>query len=175
MEVKKIREVRRDFPIVPFDAERRTTGQGEIRQELCIKWDDGDKKLVAIGINPSTAQNGESDNTMTRLCRIVDMYGYNYVKMLNIYESVSTPQSGINKKTLTDFQKKLDDIECADMVLIAWGMNGYEEEKERIKDVLKPYNEKVFCIARKKDDGFSYPRHPSRLSYKDEIIKYDIS
>ena len=175
MEVKKIREVRRNFPIVPFDAERRETDLGEIRQELCVKWDNGDKRVVAIGINPSTAQNGKSDNTMTRLCRIIDMYGYNCVKMLNIYESVSTPQSGINKKTITDFQKKLDDIECADMVLIAWGMGGYEEEKARIKDVLKPYNEKIFCIARKEENSFSYPRHPSRLSYKDVIIKYDIS
>ncbi len=172
--IKRIRDVRRELIINPFNAEVKKKENGSIRPELCAKWDEGDKEVLAIGINPSVATNGVSDKTMTTLCRFVDMYGFNYVKMLNIFESVSTQQDGIDKQTPTDFNKHIEDLNKADLILIAWGVSGYESEKEHIISILKQFNEKVYCIAKKRNKRYSYPIHPSRMTYACEIIKFNI-
>lgn len=107
---KAKKECRSELKIVPYNARRKETKEkGTIRELLCAKWDSGlnrTEKIVAIGINPSTAQDGESDMTMTKLCRFLDLYGFNNVIMLNLFESVSPEQGGIVKAARTDFHEK---------------------------------------------------------------------
>lgn len=168
---EKLRDVRRkDLKIVPFNAKRKSVGNECIRESLSAKWDSGfqrDEKIVAIGINPSTAQDGESDVTMTRLCRFLDMYGFNNVTMLNLFESVSPDQKKINEGSKTNFNKKREILEAADTILLVWGIEGHKEVKEEAMSVLIGYADKLYCIKNPKG---KYPVHPSRMPYRSEII-----
>ncbi len=142
----------------------------KIRESLHVEWENDIKrpeKIIAIGINPSTACDGESDTTMTKLCRFLDMYGFNNVSMLNLYESVSPEQIKINKATKTDFEKKRSVLDEADIVLLVWGVEGHLEGKNDAAIVLNDYSEKLYCI---KNQNGRYPAHPSRMSYKSELV-----
>ena len=120
------------------------------RSILTVTWDSNNTKTaVAIGINPSKANDNRSDKTLTTLGRFLAANGYKELKMFNIFESYSTDQSGINYKTATDFVT-------------------YKSEKEKIIEILKEYGDKIYCL--KKDNR--YPLHPSRMSYECEISKY---
>ena len=168
---KEKTDYRTTFKIIPFDAQRKESDdRGYIRESLRVKWDsnsDKTEKIVAIGINPSTAQDGESDTTMTKLCRFLDMYGFDNVTMLNLYESVTPNQFEINKKTKTDFSKKKDLLDAADIILLVWGVEGNAEDKSDTISVLAEYASKLYCIKNPKG---KYPAHPSRMSYQSEIM-----
>ena len=140
------------------------------RSILTVTWDSNNTKTaVAIGINPSKANDNRSDKTLTTLGRFLAANGYKELKMFNIFESYSTDQSGINYKTATDFVTYKSEFENADAIFIVWGVaKSYKSEKEKIIEILKEYGDKIYCL--KKDNR--YPLHPSRMSYECEISKY---
>ena len=168
----KVRETQRtDLHIVPFNANRKDIIDGySIRENLMAEWDNEHlrkEKIVAIGINPSTAHNGKSDTTMTKLCRFLDMYGFNNVTMLNLFESVSSHQNKIYESTRTDFNRKREVLESADIILLVWGLSGHVNEKKEAMTVLTEYADGLYCIRNPKG---RYPVHPSRMPYKSAIM-----
>lgn len=177
--MKKIRGARDTFPIIPYAADRYSDGKdGSIRPTLTVSWDKGDRRIVAIGINPSTATNGKSDITMTKLCRIVDMYGFNHVTMLNLFESSSTQQDGINRNTPTDFSKHIKEFREAEAIIIAWGKTtDYKEQRMAAKKVIEQFTDKIYCIGvtDEKTGRKRCPLHPSRVPYSCELLKYSIA
>lgn len=164
-------DYRTNFPIIPVNAARKEVSYNDfIRESLTVNWDselNKAEKVVAIGINPSTAQDGESDTTMTKFCRFLDMYGFNNVTMLNLFESVTPKQDKINRKLTTDFSKKTDLLNEADIILLVWGVGSNFQDKHNTIPVLAGYAEKLYCI---KNTNGSYPAHPSRMSYQSEIV-----
>lgn len=168
---KERNEYRSKLEITPYNAQRKKEeNKGTIRESLCVAWDsvfNKKDKIVAIGINPSTAQDGESDTTMTKLCRFLDMYGFNNVTMLNLFESVSPDQNKIVKTARTDFAKKRKIFDEADIILLVWGINGHRKCKRETVAVLADYAEKLYCI---RNQNGRYPAHPSRMSYQSEIM-----
>lgn len=171
IDYQKVRNAQRtDLNIVPFNAKRKDIGGNNIRESLSVQWGSGfskEEKVVAIGINPSTAQDGESDTTMTKLCRFLDMYGFDNVTMLNLFESVSPDQSKINESTKTDFNKKREVLEKADIILLVWGVDGHMKEKREAMSVLIEYADKLYCIKNTKG---RYPAHPSRMPYQSALM-----
>ena len=125
-------------------------------------------RAVAIGINPSMADDTQSDHTITQLGRLLNSYGFGGMIMLNLFESYSTDQKGIIRPTATDFNNFKDDFEKADAIIIVWGVeNKYLDEKNAALEVLKDYVDKLYCLY-KKD---RYPMHPSRMNYKTYSLK----
>ncbi len=143
------------------------------RSSLQITWASSSPKktAVAIGINPSKANNSRSDKTITTLSRFLDAYGFTEFTMLNLFQSYSTPQSGIVTSTATDFNNYLTLFEQVDAIIIVWGMgNEYAKEKSEALEVLKSYEGKLYCI--KKCDR--YPLHPSRIPYDSSLVKCSV-
>lgn len=175
---KWLEKPRLDLVIVPFDAEQSKGGaKGKFRELLRVEWDEKEKRpeAVAIGINPSTAHNGKSDTTITKLCRFLDMYGFRKLSMLNLYEDVSSTQLTGEEKIETDFNTKRQMFDEADMILVVWGYSK-NKELERLKtqanQVLMDYSDKLYCIRTKSG---KYPAHPSRMHYCWEIVPYAIN
>ena len=140
------------------------------RSSLWLDWESEPpiKTAIAIGINPSKANDVRSDNTLTRLGKFLDSYGFGGMIMLNLFESYSTDQKGIIRPTATDFNNFKDDFEKADAIIIVWGVeNKYLDEKNAALEVLKDYADKLYCLY--KED--SYPMHPSRMNYKTYSLK----
>lgn len=139
-------------------------GNQSNRSSLQIKWGSPSPKktAVAIGINPSKANDNCSDKTITTLSRFLDAYGFTELTMLNLFQSYSTTQSGIDTSSTTDFNKYQMLFSQTDAIIIVWGMgNEYTTEKSKALKVLKKYERKLFCI--KKDE--KYQLHHSRIHY----------
>lgn len=156
------------------------TDEGKNREVLTISWErrpDSDSvsnySAVVIGINPSIANDVKSDNTLTRLARFLDIYGFTEFKMLNIFSSYSTQPTGIRKNTQTDFSNFKNDLESTNIIILAWGTNNndYREEKSKILEFLKSKNlmDKVFGIS--SNEMHYETRHPSRMSYDYYLVK----
>ena len=174
---KLFEKPRTDFKIEIFNAEQQEcVGKGMIREFLCAKWDNSAKKqekIVAIGINPSTAHNGKSDTTITKLCRFLDMHGFNKLSMLNLYEDVSSIQLK-GEKIKTDFNTKRAIFDEADIILIVWGYGENKELqtlKQNAKAVLADYKDKLYCIKNSKG---KLPVHPSRMHYIWDMVHVNI-
>lgn len=175
--MKKIfQSPRYNFEIKPHNAAHETNSEDvEIRETLFVDWEgEKDGLVVTIGINPSTATDGKSDTTITKLCRFVDMYGYHKIAMLNIFESSTPNQSNISISTETDFNKHEDLLEKAALIVIAWGVdnNSYRLQKEKILSIISKYKEKVYSIQK---TGNGESLHPSRLHYDYILGKYDLN
>lgn len=175
---KLIEKPRKNFAIEIFNAAQSENSNNSLKREfLCAKWKNDTnrpEKIVAIGINPSTAHNGESDNTITKLCKFLDMYGFNNLSMLNLYENVSSTQLKSNdEKIKTDFNEKRELFNEADIILIVWGTDNKKDLKElknKAIKVLSEYSNKLYCI---KTSNGNFPAHPSRLCYKWNMVTYD--
>lgn len=143
------------------------------RSRLQVKWKSSSTKktAVAIGINPSKANDSRSDKTLTTLARFLDAYGFTEFTMLNLFQSYSTSQSGIVTSTATDFNKHTTLFNKTDAIIIVWGLgNKYATEKSKALKILKSYERKLYCI--KKDD--KYPLHPSRMHYDCSLEKCSV-
>lgn len=140
------------------------------RSILTVYWESiNTKTAIAIGINPSKANDNRSDKTLTTFGRYLAANGYKELKMLNIFQSYSTKQDGINQTTVTDFKTYENDFRKADTIFIVWGVsNKYKDEKQKILQFLKEFEGKLFCLEKNK----RYPLHPSRMGYNSSIIKY---
>lgn len=66
---------------------------------------DSDKKAVVIGINPSVACDSKSDTTLTKISRYLYQYNIGEIAMINLFETISTDQDGIDQKQLCSLEK----------------------------------------------------------------------
>ncbi len=170
--IVKLKEVDRELVIKTGDGVY--TGSGENRRCLTVSWGSNNgKTALAIGINPSKANDKRSDKTLTTLGRFLEAYGYSQLTMLNLFESYSTDQQGIIKTSQTVFSDFGALFDAADSIFIVWGVDrkNYQDEKSIAANFLKKYDSKVFCI---KNPNGSFPIHPSRMKYTDEIAKFEL-
>lgn len=66
---------------------------------------DSEKKAVVIGINPSVACDSKSDTTLTKISRYLYQYNIGEIAMINLFETISTDQDGIDQKQLCSLEK----------------------------------------------------------------------
>ncbi|WP_118898741.1 DUF1643 domain-containing protein [Neisseria lactamica] len=180
MTYEKLYELRQTLR--PTTKDGLYTDNEKNREILTVRWSGNTENpknfsAVTIGINPSKANDERSDKTLTQLARFLDMYGFTNFKMLNIFSSYSTQQTGIRTNTQTDFSKFKGCLKDADIIILAWGTDrgAYKDEKNRILEFLKAekFMEKVFCIS--ETGNSSDTRHPSRISYSYQLVQFEES
>lgn len=152
----------------------RYTDNKRNRQQLTVTWKgNGKLKAVVIGINPSKANDDRSDRTLTLTARFLNMYGFTQFLMLNIFESYATNPKDIDLSSRTDFRKYQKELDEADKIFIAWGIeHKYMEQKAEILEVLKTYRDKLCCVENREGKK---PLHPRRISYDYDLVRYEIT
>ena len=144
----------------------------------------GKKPLICIGINPSTAQPGDLDNTLKSVERIALHNGYDSFLMFNVYAQRATDPDAmeqncnwaLHRENLEAFRYVLS-ISQSPAVWAAWGTiiekRGYL--KDCLRDMLEvgcQYGANWYCAGKVSKKG--HPHHPLYLR-KDELLKsFDI-
>jgi hypothetical protein len=139
-----------------------------------VAFDNGENDalglIIVIGLNPSKADDFNSDHTVSVLknyfqqkCRKLIIY--------NLFQNYSTNPNGIIEQTSTDFtdctiQKSLQE---ADEIVIAWGdETKYTEAKKKVVQQLIKYQSKLRMFQEPKTGR--HPCHPrnglNKLTYK---------
>ena len=140
----------------------------------------GKNPLICIGINPSTAQPGDLDNTLKSVERIAHHNGYDSFIMFNVYAQRATDPDAMEKscnlhlhrENLEAFRYVLQ-ISEAPAVWAAWGT--IIEKRDYLKDCLadmlavgQQYGAKWYCAGKVSKKG--HPHHPLYLR-KDELLR----
>lgn len=116
-----------------------------------------DRRIVFIGLNPSTADGMQDDPTIRRCINFAKAWGYSGLVMLNLFAFRSTDPKGLltaadpvgpeNDATLMSETVMREVVAC-------WGACGHAE---RIAAVLRHLPANPKCLGKTKD---GLPRHP---------------
>ena len=145
----------------------------------------GKNPLICIGINPSTAQPGDLDNTLKSVQRIALGNGFDSFIMFNVYAQRATDPDAmektcnlqLHKENLEAFRYVLS-IGANPTVWAAWGtiIEKRDDLKDCVRDMIKAGEEvgaKWVCAGKCSKKG--HPHHPLYLR-KDEIIRpFDVA
>ena len=133
-------------------------------------WDESKPLVVIIGLNPSTADEKDDDNTIKKCINFSKNWGYGGLYMLNLFAfratapsdmfNASSPIGEENSKYIEKYSKLSDKVICA------WGNNG--NFKNRSKEVLLNIENKFYLKLNKTGE----PAHPLYLNKNLIPIKF---
>ena len=144
----------------------------------------GKNPLICIGINPSTAQPGDLDNTLKSVERIAVGNGYDSFIMFNVYAQRATDPDAMEKtcnyalhrENLEAFRYVLS-ISQAPAVWAAWGT--IIEKREYlpgcVRDMLlagEEFGTQWYCAGAITKKG--HPHHPLYLRKDEKIRPFDV-
>ena len=140
----------------------------------------GKNPLICIGINPSTAQPGDLDNTLKSVQRIAHGNGFDSFIMFNVYAQRATDPDAMEKTCNEKLHR--ENLEAFRYVLsigenptvwAAWGT--IIEKRDYLKDCVKDmiaageeFGARWVCAGKCSKKG--HPHHPLYLR-KDEMIR----
>ncbi len=144
----------------------------------------GRNPLICIGINPSTAEPGNLDNTLKSVERIALGNGFDSFIMFNVYaqratspddmEKVCNPQ--LHRENLEAFRYVLS-ISDAPAVWAAWG--AIIEKRPYLSDCVRDmvavgqeYGARWYCAGAITKKG--HPHHPLYLRKDEKIKPFDV-
>lgn len=144
----------------------------------------GTNPLICIGINPSTAQPGDLDNTLKSVERIALGNGFDSFIMFNVYAQRATDPDTMEKTC--NFQLHQENLEAFRYVLsisqkpAVWAAWGTIIEKRDylpwcLRDMLavgKEYGAAWYCAGRVSKKG--HPHHPLYLRKEEKIRPFDV-
>ena len=169
-----------DMPNESYDVDKWLYAPNFYSEYRYILGTRGKNPLICIGINPSTAQPGDLDNTLKSVERIALGNGFDSFIMFNVYAQRATDPDAMEKvcnlalhrENLEAFRYVLS-ISDAPTVWAAWGT--IIEKRDYLKDCLKDmlavggeFGAKWCCAGAVSKKG--HPHHPLYLR-KDEVLK----
>ncbi len=144
----------------------------------------GKNPLICIGINPSTAQPGDLDNTLKSVERIAHFNGYDSFIMFNVYAQRATDPDAMEKTCNTLLHREnmeafryVLSISKQPAVWAAWGT--IIEKREYLPDCLqdmiaigKEYGANWLCAGKVSKKG--HPHHPLYLRKDEKLRGFDV-
>ena len=144
----------------------------------------GKRPLICIGINPSTAEPDNLDNTLKSVERIALGNGFDSFIMFNVYAQRATDPDAMEKQCNTQLHKENLDafryvlsISEKPAVWAAWG--AIIEKRDYLADCVKDmvevgqaYGAEWYCAGAITKKG--HPHHPLYLRKDEKIKPFDV-
>jgi len=145
----------------------------------------GKNPLICIGINPSTAQPDDLDNTLKSVERIAHGNGFDSFIMFNVYAQRATDPDTmeqtcnalLHKENLEAFRYVLS-ISKTPAVWAAWGT--IIEKRTYLPDCVRDmvsvgmeYGASWYCAGKRSKKG--HPHHPLYLRKDEKLQSFDVS
>ena len=144
----------------------------------------GTKPLICIGINPSTAQPDDLDNTLKSVQRIALGNGYDSFLMFNVYAQRATDPDAMEKvcnpllhrENMEAFRYVLS-LSDSPAIWAAWGAviekRGYLKDCLRdMLDIGRKYGAQWYCAGAITKKG--HPHHPLYLRKDEKLRPFDV-
>ena len=144
----------------------------------------GQKPLICIGINPSTAQPDDLDNTLKSVQRIALGNGYDSFLMFNVYAQRATDPDAMEKvcnpllhrENMEAFRYVLS-LSDSPAIWAAWGAviekRGYLKDCLRdMLDIGRKYGAQWYCAGALTKKG--HPHHPLYLRKDEKLRPFDV-
>mmetsp|Transcript_18162 Transcript_18162/g.33571 ORF Transcript_18162/g.33571 Transcript_18162/m.33571 type:complete len:168 (+) Transcript_18162:92-595(+) len=143
------------------------------RYRYCLtrEWNAGGSQIQFIMLNPSTATEATSDNTMIRCERRARELGYGSLRVVNLFAWRDTDPR--NMKAAQDPIGPADDamilqgLKSTKQTVCAWGNHGSHMGRgPYVKTVLQAIGKPLYHLGLTKHGS---PKHPLRLAYTEEL------
>ena len=144
----------------------------------------GQKPLICIGINPSTAQPDDLDNTLKSVQRIALGNSYDSFLMFNVYAQRATDPDAMEKvcnpllhrENMEAFRYVLS-LSDSPAIWAAWGAviekRGYLKDCLRdMLDIGRKYGAQWYCAGAITKKG--HPHHPLYLRKDEKLRPFDV-
>ena len=144
----------------------------------------GQKPLICIGINPSTAQPDDLANTLKSVQRIALGNGYDSFLMFNVYAQRATDPDAMEKvcnpllhrENMEAFRYVLS-LSDSPAIWAAWGAviekRGYLKDCVRdMLDIGRKYGAQWYCAGAITKKG--HPHHPLYLRKDEKLRPFDV-
>lgn len=147
------------------------SSDGVYRYALARRLATGDRAVLFVGLNPSTADASLDDPTIRRCVGFAKDWGFDWLLMGNIYAFRSADPKAIyqDKDPVgpRNFQTLREMAFHSELVVAAWGRNKIVGQAWPIADWVVHHN-KVKCLGQNKDRT---PKHPLYLAAKTELVE----
>lgn len=147
----------------------------------------GKNPLICIGVNPSTAEPGNLDNTLKSVQRIAAGNGYDSFIMFNVYAQRATRPDDmdrernerLHRENMRAFAYALSQAEEGRRPAV-WAAWGAVIEKRAylpdcVRDMLelgKRFHAEWFCAGKRSVKG--HPHHPLYLRKDEKTVPFDV-
>ncbi|MDP3586060.1 MAG: DUF1643 domain-containing protein [Thiobacillus sp.] len=145
----------------------------------------GQRKLLTIGLNPSTATREKSDPTVARVKKVAQNNGFDGFVMLNLYPVRATDYrtlpSQVDKDAFTENLRRIEAVVAAEerpKVWAAWGESVLHHDffvHACIELVSRLEEYEVSWLRFGDMTASGHPRHPSRLSYSWQFSPLEVA
>lgn len=144
----------------------------------------GVNPLICIGINPSTAQPENLDNTLKSVQRIALANGFDSFTMFNVYAQRATNpddmEKELNEHLHTENMKAFNFVLSQSETPVVWAAWGAIIEKRKylphcVQDMIeigKAHNARWVCAGKISKKG--HPHHPLYLKKDEPVRDFDI-
>lgn len=145
----------------------------------------GKNPLVAIGINPSTAEPDALDNTLKSVERIALSNGYDSFIMFNVYAQRATDpnhmerefNAALHRENMKAFEYVMS-LSSSPAVWAAWGTIILKRDylKDCVRDMIaigEKHNARWFTAGARSKNG-SHPHHPLYLRKDSPLDPFDV-
>ena len=148
----------------------------------------GANPLICIGVNPSTAEPGNLDNTLKSVQRIADFNGFDSFIMFNVYAQRATRPDDmdrtlnerLHRENMAAFRYVLSRVDagCRPTVWAAWG--AVIEKRPYLPDCVRDmvsvgeeYGARWVCAGKCSKAG--HPHHPLYLRKDEPVRDFDVN
>lgn len=139
-------------------------------------WDAGLTRCAFIGLNPSTADDKEDDQTVKKLIGFARKWGYGGFTLVNLFSLRSTDprvlaghRDPVGMATDATIQRVASEV---NRIVCCWGNGGSFTERADtvVGHVLKRELAKLTCLGL---TCLGQPKHPCRIGYDTRVIRLD--
>ncbi len=136
------------------------------RYALTRIWDEGERRLTFIMLNPSKATEVQNDPTVERCERRARTLGYGAFRVVNIFAWRETDPIAL-KRAVEPVGPANDNaivaaVHWADDILCGWGAHGAHQGRGAAVAGLLGAANPLFCLG---ETQAGHPRHPLYIAY----------
>lgn len=163
----------------------------QYRYTLGRSWNpEGDRRLVWVMLNPSTADSSKDDQTVRRCVHFSRAAGFDELVIVNLFALITSDPSGLldaaDPSGPDNDRHRIEALVRADAVAFAWGAivekvtgrprSGFADSRGRAF-ISRPYVEQIVKDLDKPTLylGFTaggHPRHPARMGDAHRLMEY---
>jgi hypothetical protein len=171
-------------PVASYDINKWLYAPNFYSEYRYILGTRGKKPLICIGINPSTAEPGNLDNTLKSVERIAHGNGFDSFIMFNVYAQRATKPDDMERtcnqqlhhENMEAFRYVLS-LSTQSAVWAAWGaiIEKRDYLPQCVRDMLaigKEFDAQWFCAGPISKKG--HPHHPLYLRKDEKLRPFDI-
>lgn len=142
---------------------------GKYRYRLWRIWDVSGTFAQCVGLNPSTANSDDDDNTIRNLTEIIKNNGYGGFYMTNLFALISPYPEALREcpDPIKDNDVHLRQVySLCQSIIFCWG--NFKQAEYRAKKIIKEFPQ-ALCFGMNANGS---PKHPLYLKQTTKIIPY---